>query len=120
MGDKQQQQQSFPDKVCAIILQVPEGAVVTYGQVAALAGRPRAARQVGYILAALPESSTVPWHRVINAAGAVSRRGSGGGVPEGFQRHLLEEEGVVFGDRGCVSLRRYRWHPPRDTRRSSR
>lgn len=110
MGDEDRQQ-TFPDRVCAIIRHVPEGSVVTYGQVAALAGRPRAARQVGYILAALPESSAVPWHRVINTSGAVSQRSSGGGIREGYQRHLLEEEGVVFDHRGRVSLETYRWDP---------
>lgn len=110
------QPQSFADRVCDIIRRVPEGSVVTYGQVAALAGRSRAARQVGYILAALPESSTVPWHRVINAVGAVSQRTGGGGIREGYQRHLLEDEGVVFDRRGRVSLETHRWDPTRVAR----
>ena len=47
----------------------------------------------------------------INARGEVSQRSSGGGIPEGFQRHLLEEEGVVFDQSGRIDLERYRWEP---------
>jgi methylated-DNA-protein-cysteine methyltransferase-like protein len=82
---------------------------VTYGQVAALAGRPGAARQVGYALAALADGSDVPWHRVVNARGQVSRRSGPPGPWEGYQRHLLEEEGVEFDARGSIDLRRFRW-----------
>ncbi len=101
----------FLDIVRDLLRRVPEGRVVTYGQLAALAGRRGSARQVGYILAALPDSTDLPWHRVINARGEVSRRGSGGGIPEGFQRHLLEEEGIEFDQRGRIDLDRYRWEP---------
>jgi methylated-DNA-protein-cysteine methyltransferase-like protein len=78
--------------------------VVTYGQVAALLGAPRAARAVGTALRRCP--SAVPWHRVVNAAGAVSPRRSGEGMVS--QRLLLEGEGVRFV-RGRVDLRRYAW-----------
>jgi methylated-DNA-protein-cysteine methyltransferase-like protein len=101
----------FEDVVREILRRVPEAVVVTYGQVAALAGRPRAARQVGHILSALPETTDVPWHRVINASGEVSPRGSEDGIREGFQRHLLEEEGIEFGPSGRIDLARYRWEP---------
>jgi len=83
--------------------------VATYGQVAALAGLPGHARQVGYALHALPEASEVPWQRVINARGEVSPRAVTGW--EHFQRHLLEEEGIAFDGRGRVDLGRYRWEP---------
>lgn len=95
-----------------IVGRIPAGRVATYGQVAALAGRPRHARQVGHALRVLPQDSDVPWYRVINAQGEISRRGDGGAPGwEGFQRHLLEEEGVVFNSSNRVDLERYGWRP---------
>lgn len=94
-------------RIYDVVERIPEGRVATYGQVAALAGYPGHARQVGYALHALPEEAGVPWQRVINARGEVSARAFAGW--EHFQRHLLEEEGVVFDSRGRVDLRRFRW-----------
>lgn len=88
---------------------IPPGKVATYGQVAALAGLAGHARQTGYALHALPEGSDVPWHRVINARGEVSPRAEPG--RDGYQRHLLEEEGVAFNERGRVDLARFQWDP---------
>ena len=76
-----------------------------------LAGWPRRSRHVGHVLATLPDATDLPWHRVINARGEVSARGDGIGIQEGYQRHLLEEEGVEFDERGRVDLDRYRWEP---------
>lgn len=95
-----------------MIRRIPEGRVATYGQVAALAGLPGHARQVGYALAALPEGTDIPWQRVINARGEVSLRAET--AWEGYQRHLLKEEGVVFDARGRVDLRRFRFEPDPD------
>src|SRR5207244_5472481 len=84
--------------ILAVVRRIPRGRVVTYGQVAALAGLPGHARLVGYALHALPEGSRVPWQRVINAKGEVSARA----VPgyEGYQRAVLKREGVRFDARG--------------------
>jgi methylated-DNA-protein-cysteine methyltransferase-like protein len=90
-----------------VVRRIPEGRVATYGQVAALAGYPGHARQVGYALHGLPEGSDVPWQRVINARGEVSLRAAPG--REGYQRHLLEEEGILFDTAGRVDLARFRW-----------
>ncbi len=96
------------ERIHAVVARIPRGRVATYGQVAALAGAPRHARQVGYALHDLPPGSSLPWQRVINARGEVSRRSEAGW--EGFQRQLLEAEGVEFRqDR--VDLERYRWEP---------
>jgi len=95
------------DRVYDVVRRVPRGRVVTYGEVAALAGIPNP-RQVGYALHALREDE-VPWHRVINARGEVSLRAEPGG--ETSQRRLLEAEGVRFDERGRVSLERYGWRP---------
>ena len=97
-------------QIYAVVARIPVGRVATYGQVAALAGLPRNARLVGYAMHGLPDGSTLPWHRVINAQGKVSPR-SLRGPSEGLQRHLLEEEGVVFDLGGRVDLKRYRWRP---------
>lgn len=86
---------------------IPRGRVATYGQVAALAGVPGHARQVGYTLHALPRGTTVPWQRVVNARGEVSRRAVPGA--ELVQRMRLEAEGVRFDARGRIRLERFAW-----------
>jgi methylated-DNA-protein-cysteine methyltransferase-like protein len=107
-----------------VIRRIPRGEVATYGQIALLADLEGHARQVGYALHALPEGSDVPWHRVINAKGEVSARSSSD--HDELQRHLLENEGVAFDERGRVDLRRHRWKatPPKRritvTRRSAK
>jgi methylated-DNA-protein-cysteine methyltransferase related protein len=92
-----------------VVRRIPRGRVATYGQVAELAGLSGHARQVGYALHALPASTTVPWHRVVNASGGISLRTSPGA--ELTQRILLEREGVRFDARGRLSLARVRWRP---------
>jgi methylated-DNA-protein-cysteine methyltransferase-like protein len=96
-------------RIFATVRRIPAGRVATYGQIAALAGFPGQARQVGYALNTLVEGSDVPWQRVINARGEVSLRSESGW--EHYQRHLLEEEGVLFNDAGRVDLNRFRWEP---------
>ena len=102
-------------RIYAVVRRIPRGRVATYGQVAALAGLPGHARQVGYALHALPQGTGLPWHRVINAKGEVSRRRRPG--DELSQRMRLEQEGVGFDLRGRVALARVRWRPV-DKRRS--
>jgi methylated-DNA-protein-cysteine methyltransferase-like protein len=96
-------------RIYAVVKRIPPGRVATYGQVAAIAGLAGHARQVGYALHASPEGLDLPWHRVINAKGEVSPRSEPG--PAGFQRHLLEEEGIVFDTKDRLDLERYRWDP---------
>lgn len=97
-------------RIYGVVRAVPAGRVVTYGQVATMAGLAGHARQVGYALSALPEDSDVPWQRVINARGEVSPRFEQGADVE--QRRLLEAEGVSFDSRGRISLATYRWRGP--------
>ena len=82
--------------------------MATYGQIALLAGRPQAARQVGGVLHGLSEAeaATVPWQRVINAQGGISTYKVGAGE---LQRALLESEGVRFDARERCDLERYRF-----------
>ena len=97
------------EQIYSVVRQIPRGRVATYGQVAHLAGLPGRARQVGYAMYALPRGTRVPWQRVINAAGRISRRRVPGA--ELSQRILLEREGVRFGPGGRISLARFGWAP---------
>lgn len=98
----------FTVRALHVLKAVPPGRVVTYGQVAAMAGDPRGARQVVRILTTLSEAENLPWHRVINAKGMVSLPGKGGQE----QRARLESEGVTFCSDGTVELARYQWRGP--------
>lgn len=97
--------------ILAVVRRIPKGRVATYGQVAALAGRPGHARLVGYTLHALPQGTTIPWQRVVNARGEVSRRAVPGA--EMVQRMRLEAEGVRFDARGRIRLDRFGWRAGR-------
>jgi len=100
--------ESFHDRVIGLIGAIPEGMVATYGQIAAMAGNPRGARQVARTLHSSSRKERLPWHRVINSRGMVSLP-RGGGYE--LQRSLLEGEGVEFGITDTVDLTRYRWEP---------
>jgi len=95
-------------RIYAVVEKIPRGCVVTYGQVAAMAGAPQHARQVGYALHDLPEGSSLPWHRVVNAKGEISQRSEPG--CDNVQREKLEAEGIEFRN-GRIDLNRYRWEP---------
>jgi methylated-DNA-protein-cysteine methyltransferase-like protein len=104
---------SFPQRVYAIVRQVPRGSVITYGTIARLLGDPRRAREVGWAMAATPnESPPIPAHRVINARGELSAARSFGSYA--ILRHKLEAEGIVFEGDGRVDLDRYLWLPGAD------
>lgn len=97
------------NKIYQVVLQIPAGMVATYGQVAELAGLPRQARLVGYALHKSPSELNIPWHRVINAKGEISAYGSND-LTE-YHKSLLEAEGVVFNDKGRISLKKFQWLP---------
>lgn len=103
-------QPSKYDRIQEAVRRIPAGRVATYGQIAVLAGLPGQARLVGYALHSLPEHTTVPWHRVINARGRISL---GRAVPGGDleQRFRLEAEGVLFSGDARVDLARFGWRP---------
>ncbi len=103
-----------------VVHRIPRGRVATYGLVALAAGKPRGARQVGYALAALRGTlHDVPWQRVLGARprgkAAVSILDPVGAA---VQQRLLEEEGILFDERGRVDLARYGWSGRRATRRA--
>ncbi|MCA6997838.1 MGMT family protein [Dickeya solani] len=101
---------NFRQRVIHVIAAIPYGCVVTYGDVARLAGAARAARQVGGILRGLPAGSQLPWYRVINRKGEISLTGSD------FQRQksALQSEGVILNPEGKIDLERFRWRYVQD------
>lgn len=96
---------NFKVRVCALVTQIPRGKVMTYGQIAALCGSPRAARIVGGI--AHWGDQSMPWQRVVKADGSLAE-----GFPGGVNGHRaeLESEGVKFIG-AKVSMRAYQWSP---------
>jgi len=93
------------ERIYAVVQRIPEGKVATYGQIAEMVGAPRAARQVGYAMAALGRGRPrpdVPWHRVVNARGESSIGGE--------QIRRLLDEGVAFDANGRINLKRHGWH----------
>lgn len=99
------------DRIYAIVRQIPHGQVATYGQVAELADLAGRARLVGYALFRVsPLQDDVPWHRVINARGEISKSPFRKG-DDYLQRSLLEAEGVQFSSEGKINLSEYRWRP---------
>lgn len=104
---------NFYEQVYAVVRRIPRGQVTSYGRIAAMLGRPRAARAVGYALSALkdrqddPVYGDVPWQRVVNAQGRVSI------VNREFtaqkQAELLREEGVSVDDNLRLDLDAHLW-----------
>jgi len=95
---------AFARRVLAILRRIPPGRVVTYGDVARMAGRPGAARAVGNIMRQADEPN-LPYHRVIAAGGRV---GGYGGTP-GLKASLLSAEGLVVRRHRVVHFERQRW-----------
>jgi O-6-methylguanine DNA methyltransferase len=94
----------FADRVLAVVRRIPPGRVATYGDVAAAAGSPRAARAVGNIMRTC-RSRDVPCHRVIAAGGALG--GYGGNLE--LKRSLLRAEGLLVSPRRVRNFRERRW-----------
>lgn len=106
---------AFKEKVIQIVRSVPKGRVVSYGQVAAYTGLPRAAREVGWIMAELGQD--VPWWRVLNNKGYISIRGNATADKE-VQKKLLEAEGIEVSDEYELDMTRYRFSPDAATLKS--
>ena len=95
-------------RILQVLKSIPKGKVAAYGQIAALAGVPRGARQVARVLHSLSEGEKLPWHRVIGATGRISLAPGAGGAE---QARRLKREGVAVGADGKVDLVRFRWRP---------
>lgn len=98
----------FKDKVYALVAQIPRGRVMTYGQLAALAGAAWAAWEVGQIAHTGP--ADLPWQRVVNKKGGLAN-----GYPGGLSGHkrVLEAENVAVSDEFTVNVSELLWHPGR-------
>jgi len=98
--------QTFSHQVYAIIAAIPVGKVVTYGQIAKMAGMPSYVRQVCFILRHLPKGSKLPCHRIINGQGRLSVKN------ETYTRYKLKliEEGIQFNSKDKIDLKKFGWH----------
>lgn len=99
----------FNQKVYEIVRRIPVGKVMTYGQIAALIGVPRAARAVGYALHWVDESQKIPCQRVVNRFGGLAA-GYGWGGQQAHKADLLVE-GFEVKDDFTVDLAKYQWFP---------
>jgi len=90
--------------VWKVVSEIPSGHVLTYGEVARLAGLPKAARRVSQALRRAPRQMELPWHRVINAQGKISFPENSSGWIR--QKDRLEDEGVTFLN-GKVNLEQF-------------
>lgn len=102
----------FTQNVLSVIQAIPEGKVMTYGQIARLAGSPRGARQVVRILHSMSKKHRLPWHRVINSKGELPNLN---GELSDMQDFLLKSEGVEVTKDRQVRLERYQFHPGQHT-----
>ena len=90
--------------VWKVVSEIPAGHVLTYGEVARLAGLPKAARRVSQALRRAPRQMELPWHRVINAQGKISFPENSSGWKR--QKDRLEDEGIIFLN-GKVNLEQF-------------
>lgn len=98
---------NFFDAVYQIVKKIPQGKVVTYGDVAKALGSPRASRQVGWALHSNPAFGEIPCHRVLFADGRLTQGFAFGGAD--VQRALLQNDGVEVSEDYKVDLKKYRW-----------
>lgn len=96
----------FKEDVYEVVSQIPRGRLMTYGQIAALCGHPRAARQVGQFAHWGPMD--LPWQRVVNKTGGLARGYTTGGL-EAHKRDL-EADGVEVNDYR-VNVEELLWWP---------
>jgi methylated-DNA-protein-cysteine methyltransferase-like protein len=101
-------EQSYREKVYEIVREIPPGKVMTYGQIADILGEGYTARTIGYVMHAA-DTEKVPWQRVINSQGSCSTGKLL--LPHNIQQQILEDEGVVFNEKGRCDLNVYRWFP---------
>lgn len=99
----------FKDEVNALVSLIPVGRVMTYGQIASLAGNPQAARIVGGI--AHFGDPSMPWQRVVNKNGYLAK-----GYPGGRRAHkrTLEKEGVKVSSDFKVDVKGLIWWPSQE------
>jgi len=107
------------EKIYRMVLRIPRGRVMTYGQIARLLDDRFSPRLVGWAMHATPrDGRDIPWHRVINSRGTISTGRVILHQPD-LQRLLLEAEGVVFNEGGRCDLAVFQWSPSLRKRRSA-
>ena len=99
-------EQSLYPRIYDLVKQVPKGKITTYGDLARIVGT--TPRVVGFAMSALPAGHDVPWQRVINSRGEISRRIDGDRAS--IQKMLLEREGIHFDHLQRVDLKTFRWY----------
>lgn len=104
----QNTQEQRREAIYLALSQVPMGKVITYGNLAKLAGMPNGARLAGRLMCELPKGSNLPWHRVINAQGKISLPENSDGYREQLAR--LEKDGIVISN-GKIKLSIYGYNP---------
>lgn len=100
----------FQEAILRAVRLVPPGKVVSYGQIAAYVGTPRAARQVGWAMRSLEGTPDFPWWRVLNNAGKITIKGNKFNTGQ-LQKELLEAEGVIISGDFELDIERYRFRP---------
>lgn len=108
LKNKRRGSMSFTERAVALIKQIPSGKVMTYGQIAGLAGSPRGARQVVRVLHSMSKKHNLPWHRVINSKGEIGFKDEEMYV---VQKLLLEAEGILVSSDGKLDLKVYLYEP---------
>jgi len=98
----------FTSTVIKLIKQIPIGKVSTYGKIAFLAGNPRGARQVSWILHSSSKKYNLPWHRVINSKGIIAMKSIDGKYSH---KEMLEKEGIEFISEFKVNIKKFLWQP---------
>jgi len=107
VSSKQDDKSKYRERVYEIVRRIPRGRVMTYGQIAELLGEGYTPRTVGFAMHGANDAT--PWHRVVNAQGAIS---TGRVVlPHDKQQRLLETEGVRFDKTGRCDLQTFLWIP---------
>ncbi len=101
-------QEERREAIYLALAQIPKGKVITYGNLAKLAGMPNGARLAGRLMCELPDGSNLPWHRVINAQGKLSMPVDSAGYREQIRR--LEKDGIAF-EMGKIKLSIYGYNP---------
>lgn len=101
--------QLYTKRVIDTIKNIPQGKVMTYGQVAEMAGNNRGVRQVVRILHTMSDAYDLPWHRLVNAKGEISIKDE---ETRDFQMYNLQQESVEIDDNGRVDLKRFQFIPP--------
>jgi len=102
-------EKNFQGLVVDFIKTVPQGKVVSYGQVAAACGKPNGAREVGRILRAVDISeSNIPWWRVLNNKGVISIKGNWTADKQ-LQAKLLRQDGVEVSEDLIIDIDKYRY-----------